>query len=239
MMSPTNLGNAMTIINNTARSLAQNEALVAWAETRRLVLNAMKPNKQSHIFSRLVLNAMKPNKPFRKHQISSILLVVVMCWASQCSAQPTRANQPQQTIMVSVAQNQQGQQAFAVKRKIGVCHLINNLPDNEPSAENSLGVVGAADDYLTKYEHKKSLYGKRKIEGVGLVPVILGTSTTHALQQPSHGRLILDTYISKYTSEKSEDFYSYIPEDGYFGKDRAVFLVDINGQKALVGWVEV
>ena len=74
MMLQTNLGNAMTIINNTAHSLAQSEALAGWAETRRLVLNAMKPNKQ-----------------FRKHQVSSILLMMVMCWASQSSAQPTRA----------------------------------------------------------------------------------------------------------------------------------------------------
>ena len=34
MMSQTNLGNAMIIVNNTAHSLAQNAALVAWAETR-------------------------------------------------------------------------------------------------------------------------------------------------------------------------------------------------------------
>ena len=90
-MSQANLGNAMTIINNTAHSLAQNEALVAWVETRRLALNAMKPNKQSHIFSRLAHSKAKPNKPFQKHQISSILLVMLMCWASQSSAQPTRA----------------------------------------------------------------------------------------------------------------------------------------------------
>ena len=73
-MLQTNFGNAMTIINNTAHSLVLNAALVAWAETRRLVPNAM-----------------KPNKPFRKHQISSILFMMVMCWASQSSAQPTRA----------------------------------------------------------------------------------------------------------------------------------------------------
>ena len=119
-------------------------------------------------------------------------------------------------------------------RKIGVCHLINNLPDNEPSAENSLGVVGAADDYLTKYEHKKSLFGERKIEGVGLVPVTLGTSTTRVLQQPSNGRLIFEADTYRGASEETEDIYSYIPEDGYFGKDRAVFLVDINGQKVKV-----
>ena len=91
MMLQTNLGNAMTIINNTAHSLAQNEALVAWAETRRLALNAMKPNKQPHTFSRLAHSKAKPNKPFQKHQISSILFMMVMCWASQSSAQPTRA----------------------------------------------------------------------------------------------------------------------------------------------------
>ena len=118
MMSQANLGNAMTIINNTAHSLAQNEALVGWVEIRRLVLNAMKPNKQFrkhqvssillmmamcwHAIGRLVLNAMKPNKPFRKHQVSSILFMMVMCWASQSSAQPTRANQS----LIELADNQ-------------------------------------------------------------------------------------------------------------------------------------
>ena len=80
MMSSTNLGNAMTIINNTGHSLAQSATLVAWAETRRLGLNAMKPNKQSHIFSRLAHSKAKPNKPFKKHQVQSILLMMAVCW---------------------------------------------------------------------------------------------------------------------------------------------------------------
>ena len=65
--------------------------VMCWHAIGRLVLNAMKPNKQPRTFGRLAHSKAKPNKPFRKHQVQSILLVMAMCWASQSSAQPTRA----------------------------------------------------------------------------------------------------------------------------------------------------
>ena len=40
---------------------------------------------------RLALNAMKPNKQPCTSQHRVIILMVMMCWASQSSAQPTRA----------------------------------------------------------------------------------------------------------------------------------------------------
>ena len=132
MMLQTNFGNAMTIINNTAHSLAQSEALVAWVETRRLALNAM-----------------KPNKPFQKHQVKSILLVMAMCWASQSSAQPTRAS-------VIVAQAQPQSKNFT----IGVCKIIETSGETdgivtypqEGSASwksaNALAPIDAVGNYL-------------------------------------------------------------------------------------------
>ena len=202
MMSQTNLGNAMTIINNTAR---------------RLVLNAMKPNKQSHIFSRLVQSKAKPNKPFQKHQISSILLVMVMCWASQSSAQPTRANAKFYSTM-------------------GICHVAEKVTSTEDKQryDDELKVEFTAWEaialhnpyYVQNGRLSDNEYARQKIKetsAFNFYDIDPGTAIVKVLQQPKHGKLI----INQKESFIDTNGYSYKPELNYIGNDKAVFLVNL------------
>ena len=191
----------MTIINNTARSLAQNEALVAWAETRRLVLNAMKPNKQSHIFSRLVQSKAKPNKPFKKRQVQSTLLVVVMCWHAtrRLALNAMKPNKPFQKHQISsillvvvmcwasqssaqptrANDNQQYASSGNAKRAVGVCYVINGTNDvhgnrlDEGVRAVQLSPDFYAGSYMGRYEGKDIRFE--------------GGTTFKLIQAPKHG----------------------------------------------------
>ena len=217
----------MTIINNTAHSLAQNEALVAWAETRRLGLNAMKPNKQ-----------------FRQRPISAILLMMVMCWASQSSAQPTRADVNQQTDLMQAIQTQfsieEGddmifiamtdappvpvheivQVASTSSDKVrnltyGVCEFV--LADK--SFPGELSPKGLVVNLLTGNLKKDFGNGVMSDDERRLVYDFIDSVTVKNLSEPKHGAIFNKT--------------SYLPNKDYIGKDRVDFLLegkDLNGR---------
>ena len=203
MMSQTNLGNAMTIINNTARRLVHSEALVAWAETRRLVLNVMKPNKQ-----------------FRQRQISAILLMMMMCWASQSSAQPTRAEMwisdmpvdaGAQAVLIAKASETQNKTLH--QKIVGVCRTIN-----ASSATIAPEAAAAAADYMYRYQH---------VDGFG------ADATIRVVQPPMHG-------VLRFSSQSGDDkyrTYEYVPLVNHTYdpvEDSFVMQVESNGVKVTV-----
>jgi hypothetical protein len=53
------------------------------------------------------------------------------------------------------------------------------------------------------------------------------------VKAPQHGELVL----SSDTWEASRDRYSYLPEEGYYGKDRFVMQVEKNGVKVTIHYV--
>lgn len=112
-------------------------------------------------------------------------------------------------------------------RILGICHLIENrrLSNGEPeiSAVNGLGVIMGVRLYF-RYQEKRD---------------ITGPSTAVALENPEHGELrdegtfVMDaeTRVLRDTGERN---YLYIPAPGFFGKDRAVLLVEMGGLKIRV-----
>ena len=239
MMSQANLGNATTIINNTARSLAQNEALVGWDETRRLVLNAMKPNKQSHIFSRLVQSKAKPNKPFKKHQVQSILFMMVMCWASQSSAQPTRANQS----LIELADNQDLSSYGLNKEEMDMfdfvfveAHTVNTFIAQADVQKTVLVEKNRNHEFYATVEACIALPANQlgtldtqimtinqfasNIFSITLDKPDADIDKVSILRKPAHGTLSAD--------------YVYTPDKGFIGNDRAEVLVEIGEYKIKV-----
>lgn len=110
-------------------------------------------------------------------------------------------------------------------RTLGVCHPA---PNEFYSLENSIGPKGDAAFYLRSYEQKK------------VTNTFPGTITI--LQQPKHGILRLLTEADRGTFfdsaagpvDPTDPGYLYLPENGYLGKDKAVFLVEIGGVKVQI-----
>ena len=237
MISQTNLGNAMTIINNTGHSLAQSATLVGWAETRRLGLNAMKPNKQPHTFSRLVLNAMKPNKPFQKHQISSILLVMVMCWASQSSAQPKRASH---NLVAADFSNS----VLAAKRLTpSIIKSVNKTLDDGCVFSEHQNYQGDREQLLYTVMAPLGAVVGQLNGAYGVTPQ--GTMKVNVSQQPKHGKLVLDGFENVLGT--SSQMFKYIPDNTFkynlktnenlLGEDHVKFKVTANSHKFTVSYV--
>ncbi len=120
---------------------------------------------------------------------------------------------PPQYAQVMIVQAFQAQQsAGKTDRTIGVCSLVENpirMEGNQYSAINSFGPIGAARIYFRSVEN-------REIPGPGLVTVV---------RNPQHGTL------KPLGSDPKDRSYVYLPKPGYFGADRATFLVEMGGKK--------
>ena len=78
--------------------------------------------------------------------------------------------------------------------------------------------LGVAGFYLRNYVH-------RQVQNIGTITV---------LQQPAHGTLRLVTeadgdHFGEGRFDPDARDYVYLPENGYLGKDQAIFLVEIGG----------
>ena len=236
MMSQTNLGNAMTIINNTARSLAQSET---------------KPNKQLykqqissvlfmmvmcwHAIGRLVLNAMKPNKQFRKHQISSILLMMAVCWHAigrlvLNAMKPNkqfRKHQVQSILLVVVMcwASQSSAQPTRARRALGECIPLeanNDIlhPIAGYASRTSIYPIFSAESYFSQFESRTKLTHAK--------PVI------KLLQKPIHGQFLLNNNTEQSIPTVTE--YIYEPIRDFVGVDKAVFEVKLGGKVVKVNY---
>ena len=131
---------------------------------------------------------------------------------------------PPQNVPVMIAQAKQAQSTdVKTVRTLGVCLPVPNIPS---VVENLVDPVAEAATYLRKYE-------QRKLQNIG---------TTIILQKPAHGTLRLVTEADRGTLfsrssaqlDPADSVYAYLPEKGYFGKDKAIALVDIGGVKVKV-----
>ena len=176
---------------------------------------------------------MKPNKQFRKHQVQSILLMMVMCWASQSSAQPTRA--------ASISNG--GGDINKPFGSIGICMAIPQgkvSVDTQELTQNNYGLspyklspkISASSYWDMKYPEFSKEGGtslspsdiEKAMHGEKLViydNYDFNTATWTVLQQPKHGTLS--------TTSSNADEVVYHPELNYHGNDKAVFLVNIDG----------
>jgi len=114
---------------------------------------------------------------------------------------------PPQYAQVMIVQAGAAKQGTAAKvdRTIGVCSLVQN-PMRE-AAFNEIGPMGAARIYFRSVEG-------REVVGPGMVTV---------LSNPQHGTLK--------PNPDAPGGYLYLPKPGYFGPDRASFLVEMGGKK--------
>ncbi|MCX7168457.1 MAG: hypothetical protein NTV11_19600 [Rhodocyclales bacterium] len=105
---------------------------------------------------------------------------------------------------------------------LGVCFLA---PNHMYSLENVLDPRVAAGNYLWSFAH-------RKVGNTGPIKVTV-------LQQPAHGVLhqVTEADGNKFGEGRLDPaypLYAYLPESGYMGKDKAVFLVEVAGVKVKV-----
>lgn len=129
-------------------------------------------------------------------------------------------------VPIVIAQASQAVDGKAM-RTVGVCTPVPNAPANY-SLENVIGPKVAAISYFFTYEHKNF---------ANTVP-----ATITLLQQPKHGILRLVTEADRGTLfgstadplDPAAGLYGYLPENGYAGKDKAVFLVEMAGVKIKV-----
>jgi hypothetical protein len=94
-------------------------------------------------------------------------------------------------------------------KKLGRCHLVPMIEDAPPPPrEAGAYVFGLSEDafiYLDRFEH-------RVVRGV--------TATVTVVQKPEHGVL----------EDDGGGSYSYYPNAGYLGKDKAIFGVEYAGE---------
>jgi hypothetical protein len=117
---------------------------------------------------------------------------------------------PPEYQSVAMTQTSQDHPADKLDRTVGVCQLVQNPADSgmqagETSAENDIGPVGDLLNYFRSSESKSIQFG-------GEVKI---------LQAPKYGQL----------QPLEKGSYTYIPNAGYFGTDKATFLVNISGMK--------
>ena len=139
-----------------------------------------------------------------KCRVHVLMLMMLTCWASQSSAQPTRAK----------------------NFTIGVCEMIpgwkNELTGvmeySEP--ENFIGSpIGRVDEYVWSYIHKadsKSEAEQSKIRNI--MDQMLEKATATLIKPAQHAKYELEKSIS-------QTEFSYKPQDGYAGKDAFSYLV--------------
>ncbi len=113
---------------------------------------------------------------------------------------------PPQYAQVMIVQASQAQQsAGKTDRTIGVCSLVQN-PMRE-AAFNEVGPIGAALVYF---------------HNIGEL-LDVGSGAATVLSQPRYGTLK--------PNADAPGGYLYLPKPGYFGPDRATFLVEVGGKK--------
>ena len=192
---------------------------------------------RGHRFSRLVQNVMKPNKQFWKRQVSSVLLTMAMCWASQSSAQPTRADVPPVPVYQTVTSTSQTISVPFKKMTYGVCDLqlsITDERDYESALKGGRGLTLPVEDvalnllpegYYTEIVAKASAADDKNY----IVPDWLNSLVIKRLSEPKHGVMVkakVPDYFQGFTD------YLYVPNKNYVGTDRVDFLVtgkDLNG----------
>ncbi|MES2770770.1 MAG: hypothetical protein V4623_02150 [Pseudomonadota bacterium] len=134
-------------------------------------------------------------------------------------------NVPPQNQPLMIAQANQAQSASTKMRTFGICFPA---PNELFSLENVTDPKVASIEYLWRYEHRRII----KTE----------PATVSILQEPKHGVLRLMTEADRGTLfsdtagpiDPSDPAYVYLPNPGYLGKDKAIFLVEIGGVKVKV-----
>ena len=131
---------------------------------------------------------------------------------------------PTQYATVVIAQATQVQKSKAkTDRTVGICQALSNpampgIPGATVSAYNTLTPPLAVKNYFRIVENR----------------TVKGPSTVTVLEKPKHGELEdMGTFVTRHgvrvdTGQRS---YSYLPNSGYLGKDRATLLVEIGGFK--------
>ncbi|MGC3980996.1 MAG: hypothetical protein QM808_07050 [Steroidobacteraceae bacterium] len=147
-------------------------------------------------------------------KISHWLGLICLCWASLCSAQPTRAVQYAQ---VAIAQSLQAQSNTQTDRAIGVCALIENQEISRYWAVNIVEPLSVPGYYLRTYENKE----------VGV------DGKVTLLVEPKHGKLE--------AIEDTPGAYYYVPNSfNYRGFDTATFVAEVDGYSVkVVYWFSV
>ena len=142
-----------------------------------------------------------------KCNVRVLMLMLLMCWASQSLAQPTRA-----TAIVAQAQIAQHVKNFT----IGTCEII---PENM-SAEESIGSpVGHAYEFIWNHIYKAELKSEAEQSRIRIILDSMREKATATLiKQAQHANYELDESIS------TQGFY-YEPKEGYVGKDAFSYLV--------------
>jgi Matrixin len=113
----------------------------------------------------------------------------------------------QQVMLIQTSQSPQVKAKYA--RTIGVCNLVENPPNAPPvpwTAGNIINPALAAKNYFWLVEGRD--YGNLDAQ-------------EQPLESPKHGRL----------QPNNGGGYSYIPDTGYLGSDRATFLVEFGSKK--------
>jgi len=123
----------------------------------------------------------------------------------------------QQYAPVMVALTNQAQQAASTPRTAGVCQVMPNRPGVEITLENSLSPDAYAANYLFEFE-------KRHIDDAGAIVTFV--------QLPKHGKLINE--VRGASVSKGGNNYSYVPDPGYYGRDKVIALVRIDGYQVKV-----
>lgn len=133
-------------------------------------------------------------------------------------------NVPPQNVPVLIAQATQAQAGDTAKvRALGQCYPVTS---NYYGGENTLSPLVAAKSYFLLYEPQMTF---------------TGPATVTVLQQPKHGVLRLVTEADRGTLfssgsrfDPSGQVYTYLPEQGYLGDDKASFLIERGGIKIRV-----
>lgn len=118
---------------------------------------------------------------------------------------------PPQYAFIVVAEAAQPKDPAKTDRTIGVCHLVDNRPDEQRSAVNHLSPVGTAWSYFKRQE--KIAIDESEFKAAKFT----------LLQAPEHGTLEMGTRGAQYH-----------PVDDYVGVDRATVLVEIGKYKVKV-----
>jgi hypothetical protein len=111
---------------------------------------------------------------------------------------------PQYAPVMIVQVSQAKQSADKADHTIGVCSLVGN--PMRPEAINGVGPIAAATAYFLNAGNHEAV----------------GRAVVRVLSNPQHGTL-----------EPNADApggYVYLPKTGYFGPDRATFLVEMRGK---------
>ena len=112
-------------------------------------------------------------------------------------------------------------------RTAGICFLAPNQP-HMYSGENGLAPKAAAQDYLWRFEHRGVP------EDTPAKITLLETAKHGVLREVTEADRGVLFYEGSGPVDPSDPGYAYLPEPGYLGKDKAVFLVQIAGVKVKV-----